>query len=692
MLKRTFFAAFLLVLTIGLFFTGRTTAQGTPHAAEFTYQGSIKDAGVPVNGNYEMRFEYYSELTGGFFLGSSTTNVTVVNGIFTATLGADALFALWQPGSSLWIETLIRPSSASPYITLSPRQKINSAPFAVSSLLSADSQRLGGVAANQFVTTASGGTTFIQNGTTLQSGSFSLDGTGSANAFNAASQFSIGGNRILSAPGGDNLFAGFLAGQNNSTGAANAFFGVAAGGANTTGNNNAFFGRTAGTSNSVGNANSFFGSSAGVNNSSGNSNSFFGVDAGSSNFVGSFNTMIGAGANVTANNLTNATALGARAAVSSSNSLVLGGINGINGASANTNVGIGLTNPTQRLHIADNGANIVFGGLGCGPGVVGINFFSAVQSNSCVNYSILGDGANTYLNRSSGGSLVFRMANNDQMSLVPAGDLGIGTSSPTSRLHVVTNSNSGLRVQTNAAGGSVASFGGLGDFSVDRSGVPGGRFMVRENGNFGFGTTATTRGFFNIQAPGGNTNIYMAAGGATNGINLGVVGTSADSVLYVSQYDGTTYKDRLIVDQTGKVNVPANFQAGSISTGPISAGSIDSLGKGRFRQGIFVDSQNSSGVLFGGRIGIRSDNVARCFALYFPESAILTSFEYSCSSEGSPGGPTDPLPGTPVRQYDVQGTQDKVHRLENEIKELRQTQSLLEKRLLELEKALAKPQ
>ena len=57
-------------------------------------------------------------------------------------------------------------------------------------------------------------------------------------------------------------------------------------------------------------------------------------------------------------------------------------------------------------------------------------------------------------------------------------------------MHVITQSNLGLRVQTDAPGGAVASFGGNGDFSVDAPGVVGGRFAVKPDGKVGVGTNA----------------------------------------------------------------------------------------------------------------------------------------------------------------------------------------------------------
>ena len=53
--------------------------------------------------------------------------------------------------------------------------------------------------------------------------------------------------------------------------------------------------------------------------------------------------------------ISNATAIGYFASVTQSNSLVLGGIQGINNAPADTNAGIGTTAPTTRLHVGGGG-------------------------------------------------------------------------------------------------------------------------------------------------------------------------------------------------------------------------------------------------------------------------------------------------------------------------------------------------
>jgi hypothetical protein len=164
---------------------------------------------------------------------------------------------------------------------------------------------------------------YIQNATSPQlAANFNIGGTGAANIFNAVTQFNLGGNRILSTAGTNNLFAGVgagagittgtgnaffgqQAGQANSGGSNNSFFGVNAGPVNTTGFQNSFFGRDAGASNTTGSFNSFFGRSAGLSNTTGGGNSFFGQDAGLLNTTGQTNAFFGNSAgrsNITGSN------------------------------------------------------------------------------------------------------------------------------------------------------------------------------------------------------------------------------------------------------------------------------------------------------------------------------------------------------------------------------------------------------
>ena len=120
---------------------------------------------------------------------------------------------------------------------------------------------------------------------------------------------------------------------------------------------------SAGYENTTGNENAFFGSSAGGKNTGGDYNTFLGAATGLNNTIGNYNTLVGYEANLSTPvlpiyALSNATAIGTRAYVSRSNSLVLGSIKGVNDATENVNVGIGVSSPQRQLHL--KGADAVF--------------------------------------------------------------------------------------------------------------------------------------------------------------------------------------------------------------------------------------------------------------------------------------------------------------------------------------------
>lgn len=428
---RNTLSRFSRVLIIGLFFCVVLACQTvSAQSTVFTYQGSLNFNGVPANGNFDISFVLFDAATGGTQLGPALQQqlIPITNGVFSVTLNFGNEF----PGANRFLEISVRQSGGGAFTTLTPRQQINSSPYAIKS---SNSDSLGGVAASSYV----------------------LSG---ATVINAAAQFNIGGNRVLSVGGTGNVFAGvgtalsntgsfnsffgnsagaantsgannaffgFNSGLSNTTGAANAFFGGGSGqenidgvdnsffgvntgrgntsgsrntfigrlagrfsttgtdntfvgfnagaqngsssfnaffgslaGENTTGGNNAFFGGAAGSATTSGSSNSFFGRLAGDQNSTGDENSFFGRSAGNTNTAGIRNTIIGSNADVASVNLTNATAIGNRALVSQSNALILGSINGINGSTADTNVGIGLTTPSEKLEIR-NGSVLLSG-------------------------------------------------------------------------------------------------------------------------------------------------------------------------------------------------------------------------------------------------------------------------------------------------------------------------------------------
>jgi hypothetical protein len=437
-MKRTIILAALVV------FCGLSSTEATAQTTQFSHQGNL---GFPANGNYDFDVKLFDTPTVGTGTQLGAThhkiNYPVTNGAFTM----DFLdFGTWVfTGNELFLEISYRVTGGGAFTILSPRERMT-AVYANRSLSAAtadNATQLGGLPPSGF----------IQNTTQQQTGGFNVAGdvaaagTLAGGIVNAATQFNLGGSRVLSVSSSNNTFLGWGAGASNTTGSGNSFFGNNAAASNTFGINNSIFGLEAGFANlgsnnsifgaqagraSSGNGNSFFGVNAGFFNSTGSNNVFSGLGAGSANTTGSANTIVGFNANITPSNLSNATAIGANALVGQSNSLVLGSINGINGATAHTRVGIGITTPSFKLHVIDA-------------------------------------------------------------------------------------SNTGLRVQTNMTGGTVASFGGNGAFQIDANGIVGGRLTVTENGNVGIGTASpmdklvVSGGFFrlNLPAAGGSSTLCL---------------------------------------------------------------------------------------------------------------------------------------------------------------------------------------
>lgn len=99
--------------------------------------------------------------------------------------------------------------------------------------------------------------------------------------------------------------------------------------------------------------NTFVGGYSGINLTGGVGNCIFGVEAGGITGVTSAtrSLLLGTRSKLGVQSLLNATAIGASAQVDSSNSMVLGSIAGVNGATSSVKVGIGTTIPLSRMDV-----------------------------------------------------------------------------------------------------------------------------------------------------------------------------------------------------------------------------------------------------------------------------------------------------------------------------------------------------
>lgn len=106
----------------------------SPLGTAFTYQGQLKEGGVPADGvDYDFRFRLFDDPEAGAQVGTALffTDETVVNGLFTLDLdfGATAF-----DGTALWLEVGVKREFMEPFTVLSPRQPLNATPYALYAL------------------------------------------------------------------------------------------------------------------------------------------------------------------------------------------------------------------------------------------------------------------------------------------------------------------------------------------------------------------------------------------------------------------------------------------------------------------------------------------------------------------------------------------------------------------------------
>ena len=144
----------------------------------------MTDGITAANGTYDLGFALFDAASGGNQIGSTVTRaaVNVTNGVFTVQLDFDATAF---PGADRYLEVRVKKPTDANFTTLTPRQQVTSAPYAIRAL---NATSLGGTAASQYVQTndarlsdmrspTAGSDFYIQNTTTQQSGaSFNISG------------------------------------------------------------------------------------------------------------------------------------------------------------------------------------------------------------------------------------------------------------------------------------------------------------------------------------------------------------------------------------------------------------------------------------------------------------------------------------------------------------------------------------
>ena len=191
-------------------------------SSSFNYQGKLTETGTAATGTFQFQFKLYDAVAGGSQVGStlSDVSVNVVDGNFSASLdfGAAAF-----NGGDRYLDISVRKTAGDLYTPLTPRQKINSAPYATKAAKASDADAIGGQSAATITTAVQA----VNNATSANTPSTIVKRDATGKIVIGGIQFGDGtsmttaansGNAILATPNiwtGTNTFnAGISAGNN----------------------------------------------------------------------------------------------------------------------------------------------------------------------------------------------------------------------------------------------------------------------------------------------------------------------------------------------------------------------------------------------------------------------------------------------------------------------------------------------
>ena len=93
-----------------------------------TYQGRLKEAGLPGTGVRSVQINLCDALTAGSCVPSPWQNVSVANGLFRTTFSVSGVDL---SAKALYLEVMVGLGSVAPTITLSPREELTASPYAL---------------------------------------------------------------------------------------------------------------------------------------------------------------------------------------------------------------------------------------------------------------------------------------------------------------------------------------------------------------------------------------------------------------------------------------------------------------------------------------------------------------------------------------------------------------------------------
>jgi hypothetical protein len=124
----------VVILSLGLFFCLAQFSEAAPMGTAFTYQGRLIDANTVADGLYDFQFKLYNAPDEGIQLDGDVNkpDVDVIDGYFTVELDFGSDPNIFN-GDTRWLEIDVRigdSNDPNAYSTLVPRQELTPAPYA----------------------------------------------------------------------------------------------------------------------------------------------------------------------------------------------------------------------------------------------------------------------------------------------------------------------------------------------------------------------------------------------------------------------------------------------------------------------------------------------------------------------------------------------------------------------------------
>jgi trimeric autotransporter adhesin len=336
--------------------------------------------------------------------------------------------------------------------------------------------------------------------------------------------------------GNNNTFMGYNAAVVNTTGSNNSFFGTNVGAANTSGIDNTFLGYKAGTNNTTGQTNTYVGSQAGELNTTGSRNTYIGFESGKQSTVSADNTFLGYQTGWSTTTGINNIFTGKHAGyynVTGSNNFFLG-------------IDAGKFSTVSNNHFVgyQAGFSNTTGTRNTSQGYQAGYTNTTGSNNTFLGYAA--DATSATLNNAAAIGYNAKVATNNSMVLGGTGadavNIGIGTTSPTSKLHIIgvdnlADTEISTTLANNATQGVAIKYGGIAKS----------------------GSNAVSS--LDINAKGsGNIVMHASASGATTSTGNVGIGTASPAVTL----DMGTRTDAVLMPRGTSAERPATPQTGML--------------------------------------------------------------------------------------------------------------------------------